>query len=309
MSGQPAADTHAGLGDLQTASADRRAGEPDRKGGLLEPHAGLADPQAWVAERLAASGVSHDPVARRSIDALARRAAAQQGEARRLMLQRLDQWLAKGGAAAAVAPTPRTTAGEVPAGSTTLAALATLVDRLGRSPSASGMAMATSDASGHSHPAQALQAGGFTQRSGPAASVHAGRPAQRRQPSPLSTPRPTPLPTPPTGLKSVTAFKATWARLRTEQRLRQALNQVPAQAGPLNSSQLVHRALHTLQALSPAYLTAFMAHVDALLWLDQASGAGLPEPKARPGAAAVKSPPPARPATARRPARKRSPPG
>jgi Protein of unknown function (DUF2894) len=68
--------------------------------------------------------------------------------------------------------------------------------------------------------------------------------------------------------------QATWARLRTQQRLRQAFDQVPAQAGPLNSSQLVHRALHLLQADSPRYLEAFMQQVDTLMWLEQANGAG-----------------------------------
>lgn len=79
-------------------------------------------------------------------------------------------------------------------------------------------------------------------------------------------------------LRAVAAFKGTWSRLRAEQRLRQALAQVPVQAGPLNSSHLVHRALQTLHALSPEYLDALMAHVDTLLALEQASGGG-----ARPG--------------------------
>jgi Protein of unknown function (DUF2894) len=75
-------------------------------------------------------------------------------------------------------------------------------------------------------------------------------------------------------LKSVSAFKGTWSRLRAEQRLRQALQQVPAQAGPLNSSHLVHQMLREMHQLSPAYLDAFMAHVDTLLRLEQDSGGG-----------------------------------
>jgi hypothetical protein len=82
-------------------------------------------------------------------------------------------------------------------------------------------------------------------------------------------------------LRSVSAFKDTWSRLRAEQRLRQALADVPAQAGPLNSSQVVHRALQALHELSPAYLDAFIAYVDTLLALDDASGA-----RARPARAA-----------------------
>ena len=91
----------------------------------------------------------------------------------------------------------------------------------------------------------------------------------------------------PVALKTVTAFQGTWSRLRTEQRLRQALAQVPPKAGPLNSSQVVHRALQTMQALSPAYLDAFLAHVDGLIGLEQAAGA-MPEtgPRTAPAAEA-----------------------
>jgi hypothetical protein len=78
----------------------------------------------------------------------------------------------------------------------------------------------------------------------------------------------------PQPLKSVLAFQGTWSRLRVEQRLRQALAQVPAQAGPLHSARIVSRALQTLHDLSPAYLDAFMTHVDALQWMEQASGGG-----------------------------------
>lgn len=84
----------------------------------------------------------------------------------------------------------------------------------------------------------------------------------------------------PQPLKSVVTFQGTWSRLRVEQRLRQALAQVPAQAGPLHSARIVSRALETLHELSPAYLDAFMAHVDALQWMEQASGGGDLTPRA-----------------------------
>lgn len=76
-------------------------------------------------------------------------------------------------------------------------------------------------------------------------------------------------------LKAVATHKRTWMRLRAEQRLRQATAQVPAAPGPLNASHLVNRLLQTLHTLSPDYLDAFMAQVDALLWLEQASGGAL----------------------------------
>jgi len=166
-----------------------------------------------------------DPVAVAVIEALARRAAAQQGEARALMLQRVDALRA------AQAAAPAAAAGAAPvARAQALAALSALVDRLGRSP-----AVAQS----------------------------------------------------PQSLKSVTAFKATWSRLRAEQRLRQALAQVPAMAGPLNSQQVVNRALQAMHGLSPQYLDAFMAHVDTLLALEQASPLPISPGSAR---AAARSP-------------------
>lgn len=76
-------------------------------------------------------------------------------------------------------------------------------------------------------------------------------------------------------LRAVVDFKDTWSRLRAEQRLRQAMAQVPAKAGPLNSSSLVNRMLQTMHRISPEYLEAFMAHADTLMLLEQASGGAL----------------------------------
>jgi len=67
-------------------------------------------------------------------------------------------------------------------------------------------------------------------------------------------------------------FRATWDRLSAAQRLTQSLAKVPDNAGPLNSLQLVHRSLALMSELSPEYLHRFLAHVDALLWLEAASG-------------------------------------
>jgi len=55
---------------------------------------------------------------------------------------------------------------------------------------------------------------------------------------------------------------------RARSQLRQALEQAPQDAGPLNSAQLVHRALVLMRDVSPDYLQAFMGYVDALAWLD-----------------------------------------
>ena len=71
-------------------------------------------------------------------------------------------------------------------------------------------------------------------------------------------------------LKSVRDFRATWTQLSVEKQLTQALAQAPENAGPLNSHQLVLRALSVMRDTAPDYLNRFMSYVDALLWLDQA---------------------------------------
>ncbi|MDR6535181.1 DUF2894 domain-containing protein [Variovorax soli] len=85
-------------------------------------------------------------------------------------------------------------------------------------------------------------------------------------------------------LKTLRYFRSTWSRLSADRRLTQTLAAVPENAGPLNSHHLVHRALMLMRELSPEYLHRFMAHVDALLWLDRANArsaaAGAETPRA-----------------------------
>jgi len=114
-----------------------------------------------------------------------------------------------------------------------------------------------------------------------------------RSPTSRVLPRSAPQAAPQASRNAVTAFKSTWSRLRAEQRLRQAMAQVPMTAGPLNSAHVVNRTLQTMRELSPEYLDAFMQHVDTLLWLEQATGGELTprattsaEGRARPGARA-----------------------
>jgi hypothetical protein len=73
-------------------------------------------------------------------------------------------------------------------------------------------------------------------------------------------------------LKAVSRFRSTWSRLGVEQRLSQSRAKVPGNAGPLNSHALVLRSLTLMREISPHYLTRFVGHVDALLWLEQANG-------------------------------------
>jgi hypothetical protein len=187
-----------------------------------------------------------DPVAWCVVEALARRAAAHGGEARSLMMRRIEALLAGHAAAHPVDGLAAASADRPAAPCTALAGLSELVDRLGRSPDSAALAPGASPA---------------PPRSGATGRTEATRAALSHAAAPAP-------------LKSLAAFKSTWSRLRAEQRLRQALAQVPPRAGPMNSSQVMNRALQAMHTLSPAYLDAFMAHVDTLLWLEQASGGG-----------------------------------
>ncbi|WP_242873854.1 DUF2894 domain-containing protein [Pseudacidovorax intermedius] len=82
----------------------------------------------------------------------------------------------------------------------------------------------------------------------------------------------------PPELKALRRFRGTWSRLSAQQRLREATAQVPAQAGPLNSHHLVHRALALMQQLAPGYLEHFVAYADALQSIEQLQAPPAPVP-------------------------------
>ncbi|MDR5774614.1 MULTISPECIES: DUF2894 domain-containing protein [unclassified Caballeronia] len=67
-------------------------------------------------------------------------------------------------------------------------------------------------------------------------------------------------------------FREVWARLSAEQRLNESLARVPKNAGPLNSSSLVHRSLALMREVSPAYLQHFLAYLDGLSWMEEMAG-------------------------------------
>ncbi|MCA8089355.1 DUF2894 domain-containing protein [Burkholderia anthina] len=92
-------------------------------------------------------------------------------------------------------------------------------------------------------------------------------------------------------------FRTMWSKVRTEQQYRQSLDQVPRNAGPLNSNSLVHRSLATMRELSPEYLQQFLSYIDALAWLEDLAGVGAQPEKEAPRAKAAKSPKPARKTT------------
>jgi len=82
-------------------------------------------------------------------------------------------------------------------------------------------------------------------------------------------------------LRSAAAFHESWARLSAVEAVHQAVRRGAENAGPLNSHMLVLRTLGLLTELSPDYLRRFMAHTEALLWLDDASARLKPAAKAK----------------------------
>lgn len=75
-------------------------------------------------------------------------------------------------------------------------------------------------------------------------------------------------------LEALDEFRKIWSGIRTESQVRQSLEHVPANAGPLNSGSLVHRSLTLMRELSPGYLQQFLSYVDTLSWMEQMSDGG-----------------------------------
>lgn len=187
-----------------------------------------------------------DPVRFRFIEALARRAATHHGETRHILDAKLRELLAAYAEDLAKIPAAEGTAGAAQKGQTPRGPLAELVDAISR-------------------PAPSQ---------GEGAAAGAGVPGLSSSSSSSQE------------LKTLSYFRSTWSRLSADRRLTQTLAAVPENAGPLNSHQLVHRALMLMRELSPEYLHRFMSHVEALLWLDRANAgsasAGAETPRAEP---------------------------
>lgn len=216
-----------------------------------------------------------DPVRFRFIDALRRRAAAHGGDARRLLDARLaaliDAYAAdlrraesNGDAcecagAPAPAPAPAPASSSSSSSSTSPAPTPAAPSTTTTSPAASspadparGPLAALLDYIG-SRERPTASAPDET-RAAPASSTASGRVALRAEPALLDY------------------FRETWSKLSADSQLRASLEQVPKNAGPLNSSSLVHRSLSLMRELSPEYLRQFLSYVDALSWLQQMNG-------------------------------------
>lgn len=170
-----------------------------------------------------------DPPRFRFIDALERRAAAQRGETRRVLDERL----------------------------------AVLLDAYARQ-----IAAAERDACGAMKTDNAIHTAESTTGAGPLVQLIAELQSapQHRERNHAAYPE----------LPELDYFRQTWAKVRTDKQLRQSLQPAPGNAGPLNSSSLVHRSLSLMRELSPGYLKQFLSYVDALSWIEQLNGGALP---------------------------------
>lgn len=72
----------------------------------------------------------------------------------------------------------------------------------------------------------------------------------------------------PSEMKSVRRFSEVWAKISAQQQLAKALTRGPEHAGPLNSHNLMLRAMSLMHDLSPDYLRRFLSQADAVLWLE-----------------------------------------
>ncbi|KGW94010.1 DUF2894 domain-containing protein [Burkholderia pseudomallei] len=210
-----------------------------------------------------------DPVRFRFIDALRRRAAAHGGDARRLLDTRLaaliDAYAAdlrraeSNGDACECAGAPAPASSSSSSSSSSPAPTPAAPSTTTTSPAASspdeparGPLAALLDYIG-SRERPTASAPDET-RAAPASSTASGRVALRAEPALLDY------------------FRETWSKLSADSQLRASLEQVPKNAGPLNSSSLVHRSLSLMRELSPEYLRQFLSYVDALSWLQQMNG-------------------------------------
>ncbi|KLI98985.1 DUF2894 domain-containing protein [Luteimonas sp. FCS-9] len=80
--------------------------------------------------------------------------------------------------------------------------------------------------------------------------------------------------TPYPELPALDAFRRLWSAVRIGSQVRRSLAKTSDDAGPLNSSRLVHRSLTLMRQVSPEYLQHFLAYVDTLSGLAQLQEAG-----------------------------------
>jgi len=193
-----------------------------------------------------------DPVRFRLIEAMARRAEAYTGEARHVLDARVAALVAAYAGDLAAHEAIRETAGKAAGGQ-------------------------GNDGKAVSAAAQALP----TAADSPLAGLL--RHVARHDPATADAAAPSSARALPDELELLDYFRKTWTRLGTDRQLRRSQDQVPANAGPLNSSHLAHRALSRMRETAPGYLQQFLSYLDTLAWLEQM---GNPAASAKDGAPA-----------------------
>lgn len=211
------------------------------------------DPRVTI-DALRARGADHlDPVRFRFIEALARRSAAEQGDARRVLDGRLatvlDEYTAR-------FDQTQTRAGD------------TLACTVAQFPDAADRLDAIYRAGNFRELRQFIASLQDRYRAHPLAELLSH--IQQHSPQNVPVNGAGEALKPREELKALAYFRNTWSRLKVDQQLARALAQAPENAGPLNSHLLVLQSLKLMRDISPEYLRRFMAYADALLWLDQA---------------------------------------
>ncbi|WP_300442270.1 DUF2894 domain-containing protein [Zoogloea sp.] len=211
------------------------------------------DPRVTI-DALRARGADHlDPVRFRFIEALARRSAAEQGDARRVLDGRLatalDEYTAR-------FDQTQTRAGD------------TLACTVAQFPDAADRLDAIYRAGNFRELRQFIASLQDRYRAHPLAELLSH--IQQHSPQNVPVNGAGEALKPREELTALAYFRNTWSRLKVDQQLARALAQAPENAGPLNSHLLVLQSLKLMRDISPEYLRRFMAYADALLWLDQA---------------------------------------
>lgn len=202
------------------------------------------------------------------VEALERRAATQTGEVRQLLDARVAELLAEL-AREAPRPTELVDPADRARPNSALAELIRRFDRHGASRNASDRVrhdtpqVAAGDAGGTCTQAD-VDAGIASANIGSNASVAGHGAASASTGRPMSLQR--------AEHAAFEDIRRACADVRSRAQLREALASAPADAGPLNSVSLVHRALARMHALSPEYLEHFLAYVDAVSALEPLCG-------------------------------------
>lgn len=92
---------------------------------------------------------------------------------------------------------------------------------------------------------------------------------QQRTPAAAIPTTPSDAPSPGQVPAALEEARRVWTQIRTDSQVRASLDDVPADAGPLNSGMLVHRAIHFMRDVSPGYLQHFIAYADTLSSLER----------------------------------------